>query len=41
MILYRLDKESDAPPSQQEIAAVGQLIEDTAKAGVLVATDGL
>ena len=41
MILYRSAKESDAPPSQQEIAAVGQLIEGMAKAGVLIATDGL
>jgi hypothetical protein len=41
MILYRADKESDAPPSEQEIAAVGQLIEDMATAGVLIATDGL
>jgi hypothetical protein len=41
MILYTSGKDSDAPPSQQEMAAVGQLIEDMAKAGVLIATDGL
>jgi hypothetical protein len=41
MILYKSGKDSDAPPSQQEMAAVGQLIEDMAKAGVLIATDGL
>jgi hypothetical protein len=41
MILYKSGKDSDAPPSQQEMAAVGQLIEDMAQAGVLIATDGL
>lgn len=41
MILYRSNKESAAPPSEQGIAAVEQLIEDMAKAGVLIATDGL
>ncbi len=41
MLLYKTSKESDAPPSQQEMAAVGQLIEEMAKAGVLIATDGL
>jgi hypothetical protein len=41
MILYRSCKESDAPPSQQEIAAVGQLTKGMAKARVLIAPDGL
>jgi hypothetical protein len=41
MMLYKPGKESNAPPTQQEIAAMGQLIEDMAKAGVLIATDGL
>ncbi len=41
MMLYKPGKETDAPPSQQEMAAVGQLIEEMAKAGVLIATDGL
>jgi hypothetical protein len=41
MTLYKPGYESDAPPSEQEMAAMGQLIEDMAKAGVLIATDGL
>jgi hypothetical protein len=41
MVLYKPGKETDAPPSPQERAAVGQLIEEMAKAGVLIATDGL
>ena len=41
MILYRPGKETDAPPSEHEMASVGRLIEDMAKAGVLIATDGL
>jgi len=41
MMLYKPGTESDAPPSQQEMVALGQLIEEMAKAGVLIATDGL
>jgi hypothetical protein len=41
MMLYKPGKESDAPPSQRELAAVGQLIQEMAEAGVLLATDGL
>jgi hypothetical protein len=41
MMLYKPGSESDAPPTQQEMAAMGQLIEEMAKAGVLIATDGL
>jgi len=41
MTLYKPGKESDAPPSQQEMADMGQFIEEMAKAGVLIATDGL
>ena len=41
MSLYKPGRESDAPPGEREIAAVGQLIEEFAKAGVLIATDGL
>jgi hypothetical protein len=41
MSLYKPGRESDTPPSEQVIAALGQLIEDMAKAGVLIATDGL
>ncbi|HEY6066869.1 MAG TPA: YciI family protein [Thermoanaerobaculia bacterium] len=41
MSLYKPGRESDAPPTEREMAAVGQLIEEFAKAGVLIATDGL
>jgi hypothetical protein len=41
MTLYKPGRETDAPPSEQKMAAVGQLIEEMAKAGVLIATDGL
>jgi hypothetical protein len=41
MMLYKPGKESDRPPTQQEMADMGQLIGDMAKAGVLIATDGL
>ncbi len=41
MTLYKPGKESDAPPSQQEMADMGRLIDEMAKAGVLIATDGL
>jgi hypothetical protein len=41
MMLYKPGRESDAPPTQQEIAAMGQLIDEMAKEGVLIATDGL
>jgi len=41
MSLYKPGRESDTPPSERVIAAVGQLIEEMAKAGVLIATDGL
>jgi hypothetical protein len=41
MTLYKPGRESDAPPTQQEMADMGQFIEEMAKAGVLIATDGL
>jgi hypothetical protein len=41
MMLYKPGKESDSPPTQQEMAAMGQLIDEMANAGVLIATDGL
>lgn len=41
MSLYKPGRESDAPPSKQEMAAVGQLITEMAQAGALIATDGL
>jgi hypothetical protein len=40
-MIYKPGKESDAPPTEQEIAAMGRLIGEMAQAGVLVATDGL
>jgi hypothetical protein len=33
--------EDSVPPTQQEMAAMGKLIEEMAKAGVLLAADGL
>jgi hypothetical protein len=41
MMLYKPGRESDAPATQTEMADMGQLIEELAKAGVLIATDGL
>lgn len=41
MMLYKPGKEATAPPSEKEIAAMGNLIQEMAKAGVLLATDGL
>jgi hypothetical protein len=41
MMLYKPGRESDAPPTESEMAAMGALIGDMAKSGVLVATDGL
>jgi hypothetical protein len=41
MMLYKPGRESDAPPTEQEMRDMGQLIDDMAKAGVLIATDGL
>jgi len=41
MCLYKPGKETDAPPTAEEMAAMGQLIEEMARTGVLVATDGL
>lgn len=32
--------ESDAPPSQEEMAVMGKLIDEMSKAGVLLATEG-
>lgn len=41
MVLYKPGSESDAPPSQQEIEKMGKFIEEMAREGVLIATDGL
>jgi hypothetical protein len=40
MTLYKPGTENDMP-TEKEMAAVGQLIEEMAKAGTLIATDGL
>jgi hypothetical protein len=41
LCIYKPGKpETDAPPSEQEMAAMGKLIEDMSKAGVLLATEG-
>jgi hypothetical protein len=41
MMLYKPGRESDAPPTEQEMAEMGKLIEQMASEGVLLATDGL
>jgi hypothetical protein len=41
MMLYKPGHESHAPPTQQEMEAMGQFIQEMAQAGVLIATDGL
>lgn len=41
MMLYKPGWETTVPPSEQEIAAMGRLIEEMATAGVLIATGGL
>jgi hypothetical protein len=41
MALWRPTKEPVGPPSQGEISAMGKLIEELMKEGVMVATDGL
>jgi hypothetical protein len=41
MMLYKPGMETDAAPTEHEMAAMGQLIDDMARSGVLVATDGL
>lgn len=41
LCVYRTSTpESDAPPSEQEMQTMGQLIADMAKAGVLLGTEG-
>jgi hypothetical protein len=41
LCLYRPGKpETNAPPSDEETAALGKLIDEMAKAGVLLATEG-
>jgi hypothetical protein len=41
MTLYKPGTETDTPPTEEEMARVGQLIEEMANAGILLATDGL
>ncbi len=41
MMLYKPGKEATAPPSAGEIAAMGALIQEMAKASVLLSTEGL
>jgi hypothetical protein len=41
MMLYKPGRETTAPPTQREMADMGRLIEEMAKTGVLLATDGL
>ena len=40
MTLYKSGKEN-VPPTEKEMAAMGELIADMAKSGALIATDGL
>jgi hypothetical protein len=40
-MLYKPGRETDAPPTEKEIAEMGKLIGEMAQAGVLIATDGL
>jgi hypothetical protein len=41
MTIYKPGKETTAPPTEKEMADMGKLIEEMAKAGVLLAADGL
>ena len=40
LCLYKPGVEDDRPPSQEEMASMGKLIDDMTKAGVLLATEG-
>src|SRR5919197_626282 len=40
LCIYKPSKKEGTPPTQQEMAAIGKLIEDMTKSGVLVATEG-
>ena len=41
MTIYKPGEESTTPPTQEHMAAMGKFIEELAKSGVLVTTDGL
>ena len=40
LCLYKPSKQEGTPPTQQEMAKMGKLIEESMKAGVLLATEG-
>jgi hypothetical protein len=40
LCIYKSSKKEGTPPTQQEMAAMGKLIEDMTKSGVLVSTEG-
>ena len=41
MTIYKPGEESTAPPTQEHMAAMGEFIQELAKSGVLIQTDGL
>jgi len=41
MTIYKPGYESTTPPTQEHMAAMGKLIDDMARSGKLIATDGL
>ena len=41
MTIYKPGEETTTPPTQEHIAAMGKFIEELAKSGVLIQTDGL
>ena len=41
MTIYKPREETTTPPTQEHIAAMGRFIEELAKSGVLIQTDGL
>src|SRR5689334_9081907 len=41
MMLYKPGYETDTPPSEEEMATMGAFIEEMARTGKLIATDGL
>src|SRR3954468_23873238 len=41
MTIYKPGEETTTPPTQEHMAAMGQFIEELARSGVLLSTDGL
>jgi hypothetical protein len=41
ILLYKPGREATTPPSPEHMAEMGRFIQDMAKSGVLIATDGL